>query len=116
MFGWIVVLCILTDLHKETGLPNFLKTEEIVRIAQRIPHKWKNVAYLTNVFERYEIENIVSSRVNEDETLKALDMLLLYKDKQGTRKKLSNVLKELNEFSLYQKILSGYFIDEDDGL
>ena len=72
------------------------------------------VAYLTNKFHPNEIENIRYSRVNENETNKALTMLFQYNERQGTRQELARVLYELNHVTLSQNVRSGYFIDFDE--
>ena len=89
-----------------------LQNEELPRIAKRIPGIWKEVALLTKKFEPHDIENISSSRVDEDQTSKALTMLLRFKERQGGRKMLANALKDFN-INLSEQVLSGHFIDND---
>ena len=95
--------------RQEPPIP--LQMHEVVQIAQRISRKWKEIAYLTKLFEDYEVENIISSRVGEDEISKALTMLTRYKERGGSRNLLADALNEVKLQSLSQKVLSGYFAD-----
>ena len=85
--------------------------EETVELARSIARVWKEVALRTSRFKTYEIDIISRSRVDEDETAKALTMLKRYVERGGTRLKLAEVLNKLGFVSLSPKILLGYFID-----
>ena len=91
--------------------PDQLQPEEIAPIAQRIPKTWEMVALLAKQFETYEIDNLVRSRSNEDESQKALNMLTKYIEREGTRQKLADALEKLKMSSLAHDVLSGFFID-----
>ena len=106
------LFCFFLLVEQELRPPLSLQNEELPRIAQRIPRIWQEVALLTKKFEPHDIENISSSRVDEDQTSKALTMLLRFKERQGGRKMLANALKDFN-INLSEQVLSGHFIDND---
>ena len=85
--------------------------EEIVVIARRIPRVWREVASLARLFETYEIDDIMHSRVDLDESTKALTMLTRYMEWGGTRQKLAGALEKLGLTSLSEDVLSGSFIN-----
>lgn len=110
----LVFLSVFIEVLAGRALPDCLQTAEISRIASEIPNIWTDVAYRVNKFDLQEINNLISSRVNDDESKKALRMLSLYHERQGTRQKLARVLHELKQVDLSQEVLSGYFIDFDE--
>ena len=67
------------------------------------------LAFQTKRFETYEIDHIRISRASEDETLKALTMLIQYDEKGGTRKELADALKEVGQDNLSKEVLSGEY-------
>ena len=85
--------------------------EEIVKISRMIQGIWKRVALLTNLFETYEIDEINISRVNEEETRKAVTMLTRYMEREGTRQRLAGALEKFALIPLSQDVRSGYFIN-----
>lgn len=99
---------------KQKEPPEYLKVEEIQRIADKIPQTWESVAYLTKKFETHEIANLVYSRVNGDEKDKARKMLSMFHDRGGTRQHLAKVLEEIKQVHLSQKVRDGDFIDDKD--
>ena len=86
---------------------------EIGGIAKRIGHNWKQVALRTNQFQSHEIEDIFYSRVNQDETSKALDMLIRYQKMCGTRENLVRALNRLKLYDVAKKVETGYFVDNE---
>ena len=84
--------------------------EEIVEIATRIRKVWWEIACLTKLFEEQEINEISNSRVNEEETRKALTMLTRYMEREGTRKRLAEALDMAGLVSLSLRVRSGFFI------
>ena len=105
---------ILTVLQRRQEPPDHLQIEEITVIVQRIARKRKEVAYLTKLFATYEIEDIICSRISEDETAEALIMLSCYMESNCNRNLLAEALNKVNLHSLPQKVLSGYFVYGDD--
>ena len=83
----------------------------IVQIARQIPRVWKEVAYLTKLFETHKIVDLIIARVYEDKTDKALIIFTRYMKRQGTRQRLAVALEEVKLVSPSQNVLSGYFID-----
>ena len=90
-----------------------LLDEEIGGIAKRIGRNWKGVALRTKKFQPHEIDNIFYSRVNQDESSKAEEMLLHYKEMDGTRENLVRVLNRLKLCDVAKKVASGYFVDNE---
>ena len=97
---------ILTELQRRQEPPYRLQIDEITPIVQRIARKRKEVAYLTKLFATYEVEDIICSRINEDETAKALTILTCYMEGNGNRNLLADALNKVNLHSLSQKVLS----------
>ena len=97
---------------QEQSPPDRLQQKEIVPIAREIPRIWEELAYLTELFEAGEIENIIYSRCGEDESHKARTMLTRYMERGGTRQKLADALEKLKMSVLAQRVLSGYFIND----
>ena len=85
--------------------------EEIVEIARGIQRVWREVAYLTTLFETHEIEDLSNSKVNEGRTDKAHTMLTRYMERGGTRQRLAGALEKLRLNPLSQEVRSGYFIN-----
>ena len=83
---------ILTELQRRQEPPDRLQFDKITQLVQRIAWKWKEVAYLTKLFATYEVEDIICSRVSEDETAKALTMLICYMESKGNRNLLADAL------------------------
>ena len=90
-----------------------LLDEEIGGIANRIGDNWKQVALRTKQFQSHQINNIFYSRVNQDETSKALDMLIHYQMMGGTRENLVLALNRLDLYDVAEKVGSGYFVDNE---
>ena len=89
--------------------PSRLQVDELQRISQEIPDRWRQLAYRTKRFETYEIDNIRCSQPSEEETSKALTMLTQYRERGGTRKELADALKEVGKDDLSQEVLWGEF-------
>ena len=83
---------ILTELQRRQEPPDRLQIDEITQLVRRIAWKWKEVAYLTKLFAAYEVEDIICSRVSEDETVKALTMVTCYMESNGNRNLLADAL------------------------
>ena len=101
-FRFIIVeffALILTELQRQEP-PDRLQIDEITLIVQRIARKWKEVAYLTQLFATYEVEGIICSRVSKDETAKSLTMVTCYMESNGNRNLSVDVLNEVNLDSL----------------
>ena len=90
-----------------------LLDEEIGGIAKRIGRKWQGVALRTKKFQRHEIEDMFYSRVSQDESSKAEEMLSRYKEMGGTRENLVLVLNRMKLCDVAKKVESGYFIDNE---
>ena len=90
-----------------------LGVDEIVEIAMRIGHKWKDVALLTKQFEIHEINDIDYSRVNDDETSKARKMLTKYNERLGTRQQLVKALSRTKLSDLAKKVETRYFVEDN---
>ena len=100
------------ERQEEQSPPDCLQQKEIVPIAREIPRIWEELAYLTELFEAGEIENIIYSRCGEDESHKARTMLTRYMERGGTRQKLADALEKLKMSVLAQHVVSGYFIND----
>ena len=92
--------------------PDRLQPQEIVPIAQRIPGQWQELAILTKLFQPHEIEDIARSWGNENESLKAFNMLAKYIEREATRQKLADALEKLKMSSLAQDVLFRHFISD----
>ena len=102
----------MIELQEKQRPPDRLQQEEIVPIARRIPRIWKDVASLIKLFDIGEIEDIIYSRVGEDESHKARTLLTRYIERGGTRKKLADALEKLKMSSLAKDVSFGSFISD----
>ena len=100
---------ISSELQKGQQPPCRLQVDEFAEVSQRIPHVWRILAHRTKRFKAHEIEDIRCSRPGEDETSKALTMLIRYDEKGGTRKELADALKKVGQDNLSKEVLSGQY-------
>ena len=98
---------------QQQGPPADLQAKELPGIAKEIANIWKEVALRTGKFDQNEVTNIKISRLGEDESSKALTMLMWYNERDGTRATLAKAIgKDKDKVS--KKVLEGYFTHEDD--
>ena len=90
--------------------PAYLQSVELPEIERRIAGIWKEVALRTRKLNEDGITDINYSRPGENESAKALTMLMRYKERGGTRAMLAKAIKEYKE-PLSEKVLQGSFID-----
>ena len=93
--------------------PAYLQPEELPEIARGIARIWKEVALRTRKLNEDDVTDINISRPGENESSKALTMLMRYKEGGGTRAMLAKAIKE-DMKPLSEKVLQGSFIYRDD--
>ena len=83
--------------------------QETVRIGNRIPDNWENIALATGKFNDKETAIIRLNNNYNDSAWKATKMLNNYQRRLGTREDLASALKESGELDLAEKVLSKYY-------
>ncbi|XP_046844467.1 uncharacterized protein LOC124438379 isoform X4 [Xenia sp. Carnegie-2017] len=85
--------------------------KELYLIAERICSEWEKVATLTNLFKKWEIDDIALNITRQSPSKKSNEMLSKYKSRKGTRITLAMAIKEAGFEDIAQNVQSGFYID-----
>ena len=85
--------------------------KELYLIAERICSEWEKVATLTNLFKKWEIDDIALNITRQSPSKKSNEMLSKYKSRKGTRITLAKAIKEAGFEDIAQNVQSGFYID-----